>query len=286
MEEKRVIFFSKNCLDLGAPNVEMKKFLDGESYVRIPALPQIATEQEVTLFHRAYPEQDSSLIQLFLMLKTLKRQTDNISAVIPYLPYARQDKMVLEGEAKSSEYVCNLLAECGLCELISFDVHFLKQKGTYRYGNLRIKNISLDEGLVKYFSKKCINPLIISPDKGASYMVSDKGGIAMEKKRKAYAQSELAIRRVSMMKTDADMKGRDVIIIDDMIAGGGTMIKAVELCRKKGAKRIFCGATHGLFLKDCAKKIIGAGAQEVISSNSIPSEYSKINLMDSIRGLL
>ncbi len=263
----------------------MKKFLDGENYLRIPTLPQVQGG-EVTIFHRAYPSQDSSLIQLFLTLKTLKRATDKITAVIPYLPYARQDKMMLEGEAKSSEYICNLIAECGCRELITFDAHFLKMKGTYRYGNLKIRNLSLDEELINYFSKECKNPLMVSPDKGSSYMVVDKGGVSMEKKRKAYEQSELAERKVSVMNTDAKMEGKDVIIIDDMIAGGGTMVRAVELCKKKGARKVFCGATHGLFLNDCAKKIFSAGAEDIVTSNTIPSEYSKLNFMDALRGLL
>lgn len=279
------MLFSPNCPDLGAPNIEMKKFLDGENYVRIPSFPQIKGD-EITLFHRAYPSQDSSLIQLFLSLKTLSRATEKITAVIPYMPYARQDKMVLEGEAKSSEYVCNMIAECGCRELITFDAHFLKMKGTYRYGNLKIRNLSLDEELIGRLSSECKNPLIISPDKGSSYMVVEKGGVSMEKKRKAYEQSELAERKVSVMNTDAKMGGRDVIIIDDMIAGGGTMVRAVELCRKKGARKVFCGATHGLFLNDCARKIFSAGAEGILTSNTIPSEYSKINFMDSLRGLL
>ncbi|MEM2962918.1 MAG: ribose-phosphate diphosphokinase [Candidatus Anstonellales archaeon] len=280
-----MILFSPNCSDLGVPNIEIKKFPDGENYLRVPSLKD-AEGNQVTLFHRAYPSQDSSLIQLFLLLKTLKRATDKITAVIPYLPYARQDKMVLEGESKSSESICNIISESGCKELVTFDAHFLKMKGTYRYGNLKIRNLSLSDELISYLYSECTNPVIISPDKGASYMVVERGGLSMEKKRKGYEQSELAERKVSIMKTDAKMEDRDVIIIDDMIAGGGTMARAVDICKKKGARKIYCGATHGLFLGDSANKILSAGAEEIVVSNTILSPYSKINFMDKLRGLI
>lgn len=260
----------------------IKQFPDGESYIRIPPVEG----KEAILFHRCYPQQDTSLIQLFLILQTLKeKNASRIRAVVPYLPYARQDKIFLEGEALSSRAVCRLIQKSGCDELITFDCHFLKKPGVFKYAGLRIRNLSLSQKLLSYFKSKLPSPKIISPDEGASYFLArERDAGVMKKTRGSYTEGK-TIYRKPQIEFALDLRGRDVVIVDDMISTGSTMLKAVEICRKLGAGSIYCGASHGLFLNDSLKKLKRAGAREIVVSNSIKTPASKIDITELLKWL-
>lgn len=268
---------SPNFSDLLKPNIEIKQFPDGDDYVRI--LEEIK-EKEVTLFHRLYPNQDQSLIQALLIVKTLKEKGVNVTMVTPYLPYSRQDKIWKEGEPLSAKYMCEMLSWAGVKKLITFDCHFLKKEGEFEYGNLKIKNISLNKKLIEYakelFGKEEFE--VVSPDLGSSYMVGSKGK-SMEKKRGEYIEGKEAYRKIEEVTANFEVKGKNILIIDDMIAGGGTMIKAVENLKKNKAKKIICCSTHGFFLKDSLNKLEKM-CEVVFVSNTIPSKASKVNFME------
>jgi len=285
---ERILLLTPNSSDfmkkIKSHNIILKQFPDKEDYVRIPVG---FAGKDVTVLHRCYPEQDRSLIQLFLILNTLKEGgASRVRAVVPYLPYARQDKLFLNGEAMSSKIICGLISRSGCDELVTFDCHFLKKEGEFNYGGLKIKNISLSSMILAYFKKKLHSPKISSPDEGASYFLAkekDKG--VMKKMRGGYSEGK-SIYRKPEVEVGFEVKGRDVVIVDDMISTGSTMLKAVEACKKLGAKSISCGATHGLFLNNSLKRLRRAGAKEVITSNSIKSSASKLDISDSLRSVL
>jgi len=285
---ERILLLTPNSSDfmkrIKTGKIILKQFPDGENYVRIPT--EFAG-RNVTLLHRCYPDQDRSLIQLLLILNTLKEGgASSIQAIVPYLPYARQDKLFLEGEAMSSKIICELINMSGCDELVTFDCHFLKKEGTFTYGGLKIRNISLSKPIISYFKSKMHSPKIISPDEGASYLLAnekDKG--VMKKSRGEYSEGK-SIYRKPMVEVGFEVKGRNVVIVDDMISTGSTMLKAVEACRKLGAKTISCGATHGLFLNNSLKRLKRAGAKEVLVSDSIKSPVSKVSILDSLSGLI
>jgi len=285
---ERILLLTPNSSDFmkktKSCNIILKQFPDGENYVRIPV--EFAG-RDVTLIHRCYPEQDRSLMQLLLILTTLKEGgASRVRAVVPYLPYARQDKLFLKGEALSSKIVCELIGKSGCDELITFDCHFLKKEGEFTYGGLKIRNISLSQQIISYFKKKLHSPKIISPDEGASYFLAkEKDRGVMKKKRGEYSEGK-SIYRKPEIEVGFEVKGRDVVIVDDMVSTGSTMLKAVEACRKLGAKSISCGASHGLFLNNSLKRLKKAGAKEVIVSDSIRSPASKISLLNSLIELL
>lgn len=283
---ERIVLLSPNSHDFtqtSAHRLIVKQFPDGENYIRIPVEFK---GKDVVLIHRCYPEQDTSLIQLFLMLKTLKEGgASSIRAVIPYLPYARQDKLFLKGEALSSKIICGLIKESGCDELITFDCHFLKKTGRFTYAGLEIRNLSLSSAILSYFKGKMRSPKIISPDEGASYFLArEKDKAVMKKTRGAYSGRETVYRKPHI-EANFDVRGRNVVIVDDMISTGSTMLKAIEACKKLGAKSISCRASHGLFLNNSLKRLKRAGAKEIIVSNSIRSPASKIDISDSLRGL-
>jgi len=270
---------SQNFSDILEPNVEMKTFPDGDTYVRIPDVKK----EDSILFHRLYPEQNTAIFQAVLMLDILKRAEASTTLVSPYLPYSRQDKTFKEGEALSAEIVCRLLSDAK--KLVTIDCHFLKKEGTFNYGGLEIENISANKLLIEHARKKAGDVEIISPDAGAKYLVEEAGGKSMEKKRGEYQEGEEAYRKIESIERDFEVKGKNILILDDMISTGGTMIKAVENVKKGDAEKVYCAATHGFFLKDSLKKLKEI-CDGVFVTDSIPSEASEVSIKPLIENYL
>ena len=271
---------SQNFSDLFEPNIEMKKFPDGDNYVCLPA-----TEKTATVFHRLYPEQDSALVQAVLILDTLKRKDVETTLVSPYFPYSRQDKTFKEGEALSAEVIADMLRYAGAKKLITVDCHFLKKEGTFKYGGLEIVNLSANKLLVEHAKKLVGDVEVISPDVGAKYLVEEFGGKSMEKKRGEYQEGEEAYRKIESVEMGFDVSGKNILIIDDMISTGGTMIKAVENVKKGGAEKVLCAATHGFFLKGSLEKLKEA-CDHVFVTDSIPSSVSDVSVRSLIESSL
>lgn len=278
------LLVSQNASYLFPANIELRSFPDKESHIFIHDL-ESCRGQDVQVLHRCYPRQDSSLLQLLLIGKTVSKVAARVEAIIPYLPYARQDKIWKSGESLSAEAVCEMITCAGFSSLATFDCHFLKKPGVATYGGLSIRNFTLSDSLVGYFKAKKPNALFISPDQGANYIVAEAGGKSMVKVRGEYKNhGKVAARPVESLKADFDVKGRDVVMLDDMVAGGGTMIRATRAVLSAGAASVSCGCTHGLFLGNAYTKMQEAGAEEIIASNTIASEASKIDILDKLKG--
>lgn len=273
---------SPNFSDLMKPNIEFKTFPDGDSYVRIMDIKACQGE-EVHLFHRLYPHQNDSIFNCILLLDTLKRVGARVTLVSPYLPYSRQDKTFLEGEALSAQVLCGMLARAGAERLVTLDCHFLKKEGDFEYSGLKIRNLSANKLLVEHGRKKVgLEPMeVISPDQGANYLVSEFGGKSMKKVRGEYEKSGEAHRGIEKMERTFEVSGKNVLIIDDMISTGGTMMKAVENIRKGGAKKVFCAATHGFFMKGSFDKLRKM-CDGLYTTNSVPNLAAEIDVKSLI----
>lgn len=282
---------SQNFFDLLVPNIEIKNFPDRDVYVRIENAAALSGK-DVDVYHRLYPDQNSSLIQAIFIAQALKNaNAKNIKLIAPYLPYSRQDKITLEGEVKSSEIITNLLKFAGYSCITTFDCHFLKKEGEFEYGGIKIKNISLSSLLIKYAKNKLgENFEIVSPDAGANYMSNGK---SMKKIRGEYNIGNIIYRDIKKMEIDFDVKGKSILVIDDMISTGSTIIKAVENLRNNGAGRIAIAATHGFFLGDSLERL-GSLCDYIVTSNTIQqtgkllqasatSGISKVNFMSMVQ---
>ena len=277
------LFVSQNASYLFPANIVLKNFNDKESHVFIQDINACAGKPAQVL-HRSYPRQDSSLLQLMLMGKTISKVATRVEAIVPYLPYARQDKIWKPGEVLSAEIVVQMLAAAGFTSIATFDCHFLKKQGVFNYGGIQIRNFSMSDELIAYFKARKPDAIFISPDQGASYIVDEVGGKSMVKTRGEYKNHKrTAARPVASLSANFEVAGKDVIILDDMVAGGGTMIKAIRAVLALGAKSVCCGCTHGLFLGDAYTKMQNAGAEEIVSSNTIASEASKIDILNTMR---
>ena len=272
---------SPNFADLMEPNIEIGNFPDGDSHVRISDFEK-CKGKEVTVYHRLYPKQNTGLVVLLLILDTLKTVGAKPSVVIPYLPYARQDKTKLNGEAASAKAVCSLLARAGCEKLYTFDCHFLNSEGDHEFGGLNIHNISLAKALVKEAEKFFSQPFeVVVPDAGAAYLVKDLGGKHFTKVRKEYQNDKIDYRDVESLTCDFDINGKNFLVLDDMISTGSTMIKSLEKLKECGAKKLCAGTTHGLFLFNCLDKLRKL-TDCVISTDTIPSAQSVVTIRTSL----
>lgn len=274
---------SPNFKEMGEPNIEIKAFPDGDGYIRIPKITDAAGE-EVFLFQRLYPNQNTSILNTILILDVLRRVGAKTTLVVPYLPYSRQDKLFLEGEALSAQIICDLFANAGVNKLITLDCHFMKKEGEKSYSKLNILNISANKLLIEHARSKFgdSNFEIISPDQGANYLVSGYGGKSMAKVRGDYSDGKEVHREVGSLQRQFDVTDKNILVLDDMISTGGTMIKAVENLRRGGAKKIICAATHGFFLKDSLEKL-NLISDSVFTTNSILNSVSEVDITNLLK---
>jgi ribose-phosphate pyrophosphokinase len=190
------------------------------------------------------------------------------------------------GESLSAQVLCKLLNDFGTVKFVTIDCHFLKKEGEAEYANLKIHNISANRILVEHARKKVgLEQLeVISPDQGANYLVSEFGGKSMSKVRGKYddGKGEEAYRSVQKVDREFEVDGKNILILDDMISTGGTMIKAVENVKKGGAKKVLCAATHGFFLNDSLAKLRGI-CDGVFTTNSIPNEVAEVDILPLLK---
>jgi ribose-phosphate pyrophosphokinase len=213
-----------------------------------------------------------------------KKCTDNgaqhMCAVVPYLCYARQDRVFLEGEVVSIDLVAKLFKTVGVKHIITVDIHSQRAMSYFT----SIQNVSSVPLLADYASKmKLHDPIAVSPDAGGANRATEFAryldiDVLALKKYRDRSTGEVTVDE----KLDMDISKRDVIVIDDIISSGGSIIKAAEVLHKKGVGRIFAMCAHALLIREAAQKIKSAGVQDIISTNSVPGEYSKVELSSEI----
>ena len=276
---------SPNFKDLLEPNIEIGRFPDGNTHVRIPNI-QECEGQDIMLFHRLYPKQNSSFVELLLLLEALKERKARVTLVSPFLPYARHEKPILDGEIASAPITCNLIAAAGCERLITFDCHFLNVVGEKKYGNLLIKNLSMGDALIAQAKENFGGEdfEIIGLDEGAGYLVKNHGGKFMQKTRKNYEDGKVDYRPIEGLVCEFDVKDKNVLLIDDMISTGSTMIAGIEKVKACGAKRICVAAVHGLFLFDSPAQISKL-TDCVFSTDTISTAQAQVSIKDKVQSL-
>lgn len=264
--------------------VDHRLFPDGESYIRLRGWVK---DEEVIIVQTTSPPQDSHLLQLFLMARTAKDYgAERVVAVVPYLAYARQDKRFLEGEALSIDVVIRLIEASGVDALLTLDVHSQTILERFR---IPTKSLSAIPLVAEYLrSRGFEGAFSLSPDKGALDLARMGGGIlgggydSLEKVR------DRSTGEVRTAEKALPVEGRDVIVFDDMISTGGTMALAVGLAKRNGARRVVAACTHPLLLGRAVERILGAGAEEIVGTDSVPGPRSPVSvaplLVDALRG--
>ncbi len=267
-------------------DVEYKTFPDGENYVRINE--QWIAKYSV-LVQTTSPPQDKNLMQLFLISDLLRDMGSKIVAVAPYLAYARQHRMYLNGEAVSIKTVARLLEASGVVRFLTVDIHNVEGLG---YFTIPANSISAVPILAEYFKNNfdVSNLIAVAPDEGAKVRVetfSMRVGcdyLVMEKSR-----DRVSGEIKSQLKTQVDIKGKDVVIVDDLISTGGSIAEASKILGSLGAGSIRVACTHAILAGNAAEKMKESGVKDIVATDTIQSEYSKVSvahlLSDFIRRL-
>ena len=260
--------------------LDFKHFPDNEVYVRIP---QDVSHKKVCVIQSmqsADLRPNDLLLEFLFTIETLRDLgADEIVGIVPYLAYSRQDKRFLDGESISSKIVAHLIREAGISKIYCFDSHVNRTIPLEELFCCSAYDLSGFSEIGRFYSKnyELNDPLILAPDAGSkrwAEIVSKTLNCDhdyLEKKR-------LDGKTVVTKHKNLDTKDRDVIIVDDIISTGGTIINAIKMLGATNPNRIFVSAIHGLFVNSADSRIVLAGATEIIVTNSVESKYSRVDL--------
>ncbi|MCS7095338.1 MAG: ribose-phosphate diphosphokinase [Thaumarchaeota archaeon] len=267
-----------SLLRLEAIEVFHKFFPDGESYMRLEGN---VTGKTAILVQGTHPPQDVHTLQLLLLARTLReRGASEMIAVVPYLAYARQDREFLPGEVVSLKHLLGLLTETGVRTLVTVNPHSpwaLNLKG--------LNSVSVDvtselaEEASKSFGKFDV---VASPGKKGETMAKAAGDAIGAEWAALTSSRDPWTGRVEVRVMGTSVKGRRVLVIDDIISTGGTMVEAIRALNSLGATAVVVACVHGLFVGNAARKILESGALNVLSTDTVPSIYSRLSVAEEL----
>ena len=257
---------------------EVKIFPDGESKITLKGK---LSKSKTIVVQSIYPPVDSNLIQALSLISKAKEYSTEVIVVVPYLGYARQDREFLPGEIATMKVLGQLFKGAGASKIIVVDIH---SKIGLKHFKIKSENLSAIPDLARHFKKINLkNPLVVSPDQGGKERAkefADKFGsdfIALKKQR------DRKTGKVQIKTGGLDeVIGRDLILVDDMISTGGSIIKATEFLKKQKCNRVFVTCTHALLMNGAEKKIRKAGVTRIISANTIPGNSSIVDVSSTI----
>jgi ribose-phosphate pyrophosphokinase len=259
-------------------SVELRVFPDGESKITLLKKPK---KSKVIVVNSIYPPVDSNLIQTLALIAKARQFSSQVICVIPYMGYARQDREFLPNEIVTLSVVARLLSSVGASKIIVVDIH---SKFGLKHFKIPIKNVSAVPELVNYFKKlKLKDPLVVSPDLGGALRAKEFAKIYGTDVIVLKKQRDRKTGKVKIMSLDLDgVKGRDLVLVDDMISTGGSIIKATEFLKRQKCRRVFVACTHALLINNAEKKLRKAGVSQIISTNTIPGNTSVVDISEVI----
>lgn len=276
--------------------LSITKWPDGENYVRVDSDVE---GKDVLLVETMFPNQNEAFMEISLSVEAiLARGAKKVATFIPYLAYSRMDKRFQAGDALSIKTIAVFFKTIGISQLITVDTHYQHVPiGRFDLFGLNCLNLSAGKILFENVKENFGEDLfVIGPDLGSSEMIKyatgevksmDKIKICpvcrrdidfckCEKKERTYVHTD--------MRADYDFKGRNVLILDDMIATGGTMLKAAEKARNEGAKKVALAATHGLFLKGSFEKLKNSSDYLVVT-DTIETPVSNVSVSSLLKNV-
>ena len=252
---------------------ETKIFPDGESKITLRKIPK---KSVILVVQSTYPPVDTNLLQALSIISQVRKISSRTFAIIPYMGYARQDKQFLSGEVITMSVVAKMLQSAGAKKVIVVDIH---SNTALNHFNIPTENVSAVPELANYFKKLNLkNPLVVSPDIGGSSRSKKFASLLKTDFIVLKKHRDRKTGRVSIQTAKVDVQGKDLILVDDIISTGGSIIKAAQFLKKQKCKRVFVACTHGLLVEGAEKKIRKAGVSRIISTNTIPGNTSKVDV--------
>jgi ribose-phosphate pyrophosphokinase len=268
--------------DLGG--VEVKKFPDGESYIRIMDDVQ---GRDVIYINSLQRDPNEAVVETLYTLDTLRDLgARRVVAVIPYMSYARQDSRFNPGEAVSIQILAKLFKTIKVDHIITVDMHLHRISDPSSLFGANFHNITGVRELGKYLKRNYnltrSDTVVIGPDEEAEQwarvMAEELGGLefsVLEKKR-------LTAEKVVIEAKGVNVEGKNVVIVDDIISTGGTIIEAVKALRSLGARDFYVATVHPLLVGDALPRLLRLGLKELVGTNTVLSPISRVSITPAI----
>jgi len=257
--------------------LEIRRFPDGEKYLRIH---DDVKDQNVAVIQSFHHIPDELLFEYLLLVDTAKDLgAKKVFAFVPYMAYARQDERFNAGEALSFKTVVKLMENVGTDEFFTIDSHQHRVLKTSDVFSIPSHNLSAMPLLAEYM-KKTANlerPLVIGPDVEAEQWAK-LAAETLHSDYDVFEKKRLSSDKVEIRPKQANAKGRDVLIVDDIISTGGTIVEASKVLLRQGARKVDVACTHPILAKGAVEKIKSAGVKNLVGTDSIPSPISFVSV--------
>ncbi|MFH1519061.1 MAG: ribose-phosphate pyrophosphokinase [Candidatus Omnitrophota bacterium] len=260
---------SKN-LKIKLGKLDVWRFSDGEIGVKVH---ENVRGKDVFIIQPTCPPVNENLVELLIILDALRRASaSRITVVIPYFGYARQDRKDQPRVPITARLVANILDGAGANRVLTLDLHAGQIQGFF---DIPLDHLYGINTFVDYFKRRKINNLVIaSPDVGGikmarAYAKRFHAGLAIVDKRRNTPEA------TEVMHILGEVKGKNVIIVDDIVATGSSLVEAAKALKKDGAKKIFAAITHGILSNNAVEKINKSSIDALIITDSIPLDKSK-----------
>ncbi|MEO8744049.1 MAG: ribose-phosphate pyrophosphokinase [Candidatus Dormiibacterota bacterium] len=259
-------------LDVPLTDARLRRFPDGEINVKIE---DSMRGHDVFVIQPTSPPVNEHLMELFIILDALRRASaGRVTAVIPYYGYARKERKTQPREPISAKLIANFITLAGADRLLLFDLHAEAIEGFF---DVPTDHLSPHRIFAEYLkTRKLQHITIVAPDAGggrrAEAVANDlQAPIAFGYKRRSATDDS-----VEMIAVSGDVKGRDCVVVEDIITTGGTITKVVQALRNQGAGRVLVAATHPVFTGDAVERLRQADVEEVIVTDSVPIAPEKL----------
>ena len=258
---QKISKFLKNRL----VNSNIRKFADGEIYIEIN---ENIRGNSIFLIQSVSSPANDNLMELLLCIDALKRSSaKNITAVIPYFGYARQDRKVAPRTSISAKLVSNLITKAGADRVVTVDLHAGQIQGFF---DIPVDNLFATPIFARHVKKKIKskNLICVAPDVGGTERARALGkilnvGLAIvDKRRPKPGQSQV-------MNIIGDVKGKTCILVDDIIDSGGTIVNAAKALKDRGAKEVYVYITHGVLSGEAVNKIKNSVIKNLVITDTI-----------------
>ncbi len=248
---------------------EVGRFPDGEINVHIKETVRGA---DVCVIQSTCPPVNDNLMELLLIIDALKRASaERITAVIPYYGYARQDRKHIGRVPISAKLVANMIVTAGADRVLTLDLPAGQIQGFF---DIPVDNLRGDPIIADYFRHQNLeNTVIVAPDVGAAKRaraVAER----LELPLAIVEKSRISPTEVRALNVIGNVKGKRAILVDDILATGGTVIEATELLLECGAQEVVGAFIHGVFAGDAVRKLEASPVKKIVVTNTIPPPTS------------
>jgi len=240
---------------------------------------------EVLLVQSTYPPADKHYMQLFLASHHMSQEGARVHAIIPYMGYARQGKAFLPGEIVSLGIVAHLLRSVGVIRVTTVDMHSAEGLALF---SMPVYSVSAIPALAQYtkMQMKLDDPIMVAPDAGSVRRTEAFAALYGAKFIQFTKHRDRVTGRIKMEAEKLSVKGRDCVIVDDVITTGGTVAASTELLRRSGARKVVSACVHAVLLGETYEKLMKAGVDEIIGTNTVPSRVSKVDATEPLAAYL